>query len=46
VFTQAALAHLESIIDDPNGHLHDDDDESKVNGEQESGQLSDGDEAR
>ncbi|KAN0138882.1 Regulator of volume decrease after cellular swelling domain containing protein [Lactarius tabidus] len=43
---RAALAHLESIIDDPNGRLRDDDDESKINGEQEGGQFSDGDEAR
>ena len=48
VFTQAALAHLEGIIDDPHGHLREDndDDESKINGTPEGGQFSDGDEAR
>ena len=48
VFTQVALAHLEGIIDDPHGHLRedDDDDEPKINGTPEGGQFSDGDEAR
>jgi hypothetical protein len=45
VFTQAALAHLEAIIYDPNEHLHVDheaDSEFKTNGALEDGQFSDG----
>ena len=48
MFTQAALAHLEGIIYDPNEHLRDDHEagsESKINGAPEGGQFSDGEEA-
>ena len=44
LFSQAALAHLEGIIYDPNEHLRDDheaDSESKIDGAPEDGQFSD-----
>lgn len=49
MFTQAALAHLEGIIYDPNEHLRDDREagsESKIKGRPEDGQFSDGEERR